>query len=137
MRCEVAFAVLLLATLLCTACSKAPREGAGGVAAAPVSAASAPSTTSRRVSGPEARALVERGALLVDVRTPGEFTADGIKGAINIPFDQVEARAAELGAKDRPMVLYCHSGRRSGIAARALGHLGYSVIYDLGPRTAW
>jgi rhodanese-related sulfurtransferase len=98
---------------------------------------SAPSATSRRVSGAEARALVDRGALLVDVRTPSEFATDGIKGAVNIPHDQVETRTAELGAKDRPIVLYCHSGRRSGIAARSLTRLGYSAVYDLGPRTAW
>ena len=130
--------VLLLPALLGSACAKAPREAAGGgPAAAPSSVTSAVRATPRRISGAEARALVDRGALLVDVRTPGEFAADGIKGAVNIPYDQVEARAGELGAKDRPMVLYCHSGRRSSIAASTLSRLGYSAVYDLGPRTAW
>lgn len=135
--------LIVLLGAFAVGCNTPPRDGT--VAQVPASSQSAPSTplaasampsTPRRVSGVEARALVEKGALLVDVRTPAEFQADAVEGAINIPHDQIEARAAELGAKGRPVVLYCHSGRRSGIAARELSRLGHSV-YDLGPRTAW
>jgi len=89
-----------------------------------------------RVDGPGARRLVAGGALLLDVRTPGEFAAGHIEGAINVPYDDVEARLAELGPASRPIVAYCHSGRRSGIAATALRARGYTV-WDLGAMTAW
>jgi phage shock protein E len=117
------------------ACTKPAQPGARTDSSA--SAPSASAAKGQRVSGVEARALVAKGAVLVDVRTPNEFQTDGLPGALNVPYDQVETRAAELGAKDRPLVLYCHSGRRSGIAARTLVRLGYSSVYDLGPRTAW
>lgn len=142
-------ALLLLLAGVATACRRAPQDGTisrGSVSA--MASASSPSvsstpppasaalSTTKRVSGAEARALVAKGALLVDVRTPGEFQADGIEGAINISHDQIEVRAAELGPKERPLVVFCHSGRRSGMAARALSRMGYAV-YDLGPRSAW
>jgi phage shock protein E len=100
-------------------------------------AAAATARSARRVSGSEARSLVAGGALLLDVRTPGEFSQDAIAGAVNVPYDQIEARASELGAKDRQIVVYCRTGHRAGIAARTLVKLGYSAVYDLGPRTAW
>lgn len=85
----------------------------------------------------QAHALVEGGARLVDVRTPGEFKAAHIPGAVNIPLDKLEARLAELPDKGAEIVVYCRSGRRSGIAQRLLKGRGYSKVYNLGPRTAW
>lgn len=89
------------------------------------------------VSGPEARRLVEGGALLVDVRTPQEFAAGHITGALNIPVQQLDRRMAELGPKDRPIVLYCRSGNRSSTAARMLGNAGYAAVHDLGAMSSW
>jgi phage shock protein E len=68
--------------------------------------------------------------LIVDVRTPGEFATGHVPGAVNIPYDQMPARVAEIAAhKDGPVVLYCRTGRRSGIAAEVLSERGFK---DLG-----
>ncbi len=71
--------------------------------------------------------------VLLDVRTEEEFKADALAGARNIPYDQLETKAAaELPDRDTPVKLYCRSGRRSAIAATTLRRLGYTRIYDLG-----
>jgi rhodanese-related sulfurtransferase len=89
------------------------------------------------IGGKDARRLVAEGALLVDVRTGTEFAAGHIEGAINIPVQQLDRRLDELGAKDRPLVLYCRSGQRSARAARMLGAAGFTAVHDLGPMTRW
>ena len=89
----------------------------------------------RRISGPAAREKVREGALLLDVRSPGEFAADHIEGAVNIPVDRLETRLEGV-SKDRPVVVYCRSGARSYAASRLLSRHGYEV-HDLGPRHAW
>jgi rhodanese-related sulfurtransferase len=89
------------------------------------------------VSGEQAAAMVARGAALVDVRTPEEFAAGHAKGAISVPFDQIAARAGELGDRSRPVVLYCRTGRRSGIAAAELQRLGFTAVYDFRELAAW
>jgi phage shock protein E len=88
------------------------------------------------VSGAAAQSIAAAGAVVVDVRTPGEFEAGHAKGAINIPFDQIAARAGEL-PKDKPVVLYCRTGRRSGIAAGELQKLGFRSVYDFQTLTSW
>src|SRR5690348_5207303 len=89
------------------------------------------------VSSAQARQLVQAGARLVDVRTPGEFAAGHIAGAVNIPVQQLDARMHELEPKDRAVVLYCRSGQRSGNAARLLKGAGFSAVHDLGPMSRW
>jgi phage shock protein E len=73
--------------------------------------------TADRTSSERAHQLVERGARVVDVRTPAEHRRHRIPGSINIPLQQLEQRISELEPKHAPVVLYCRSGRRSGIAA--------------------
>ena len=76
----------------------------------------------QQIEPAEGRALVERGALLVDVRTPEEFAAGHVAGAINIPHLEVEARLVEFGADhEREIVVYCRSGNRSGLAGARSG----------------
>lgn len=89
------------------------------------------------VSGAEARQLVQTGARLVDVRTPGEFAAGHIPGAINIPVQQLDTRMSELQPKDAAVVVYCRSGHRSGNAARMLKSAGFPAVHDLGPMSRW
>jgi phage shock protein E len=88
-------------------------------------------------SGAQARELVQAGARLVDVRTPAEFAAGRLPGAINIPVQELGDRLVELQPKDTPVVLYCRSGRRSGSAARTLKSAGFAVVHDLGPMGRW
>jgi rhodanese-related sulfurtransferase len=89
------------------------------------------------VDGATARALVADGVKVVDVRTPDEFASGHVPGAVNIPYDQISARAAELGPASTPVLLYCRSGRRSGIAAQALGAKGFTRIYDMQAYDRW
>jgi rhodanese-related sulfurtransferase len=89
------------------------------------------------VKGPDARKMVAEGALLLDVRTTGEFAGGALPGAINIPVQDLEARMKEVGAKDRPIVVYCRSGQRSGRAARMLKAAGYQTVQNLGSISSW
>lgn len=71
-------------------------------------------------------------ALVVDVRTPGEFASGHHPRAVNIPVDQVESRLKEFGAKSQPIVVYCASGVRSSRAKQALESAGYSSVINAG-----
>lgn len=102
--------------------------GPGGSSATSASAV-------RRVDGAEAHQLVAAGATLVDVRTVGEFGGGHAEGARNIPVDEIEARMGEI-PRDKTVVVYCASGRRSAAAASILSRAGYTVR-DLGTLSAW
>jgi len=89
------------------------------------------------VTSVEAHQLVDAGARLVDVRTPGEFAAGHLPGAINIPVQDLDARLSELRPFDGALVVYCRSGHRSGNAARTLKSAGFTAVRDLGPMSRW
>jgi rhodanese-related sulfurtransferase len=89
------------------------------------------------VTGAEARRLVEAGARLVDVRTPEEFAAGHIPGAVNIPVGELDRRMGELEPKNGAVVVYCRSGNRSGRATRVLESAGYARVHDLGAMSRW
>jgi phage shock protein E len=90
-----------------------------------------------RVSSAEAHQLVAAGARLVDVRASFEYDAGHLPGAINVPVQQLDQRLSELEPKDKPIVVYCRSGHRSGVAFDKLKAAGFSKLYDLGPMSAW
>jgi rhodanese-related sulfurtransferase len=76
---------------------------------------------------------IAAGAMVLDVRTPEEFAEGHLANAVNIPFEQVAEEFAKRGiAKDAPVVLYCRSGRRSGIATETLAAAGYTQTYNGG-----
>ena len=78
-------------------------------------------------------ALVASGALLVDVRTPGEFARGHAKGAVNIPLSSVaEGVRKKVRDKSKPIIVYCHSGARSGAAKKALLEAGYTNVVNAG-----
>jgi len=74
--------------------------------------------------------------LILDVRTPEEFAAGHVPGAVLVPHDELEKRIGELGAP-RPVVVYCKSGRRAGIAEEVLTQHGFSVTLLDGSWQAW
>lgn len=84
----------------------------------------------------EAKRLVSEGALLVDVRSPSEFSAGHLQGAKNIPVGDLQRRAGEL-SKDRDVIVYCASGMRSASALRTLKSLGFQRVHDLGSMSRW
>jgi phage shock protein E len=90
-----------------------------------------------RISGQEARELVERGALLLDVRSRAEFESGHIEGAFHIPVQELNRRLAELGDHSAAIVVYCQSGGRSAIAKRLLERHGFEQVHDLGAIGRW
>lgn len=74
--------------------------------------------------------------ILVDVRTPREFDGGHIAGAVNIPLDEIPQRLAEF-PQDKPIVLYCRSGNRSGQAMSLLDREGYDGLYNIGGVIHW
>ena len=76
---------------------------------------------------------------LIDVRTPGEYRAGHIPGAINIPLQEFEQRLAELSAyRDREVVVYCETGVRASYGARRLESLGFEELRFVdGDLVAW
>lgn len=91
------------------------------------------------IDGPKARALVKAGdALLVDVRSPEEFDAGHLDGAINIPVDALEGRLDELKARQpKGVVVYCRSGARSARAQKILAGAGFRNVENLGAMSRW
>jgi phage shock protein E len=112
----------------------APALLAPALAAAQAAAAG---VKSGRVDGATAKSLAASGARVVDVRTAEEFASGHVPGAINIPYDEIGKRASEIGPPSTPVVLYCRTGRRSGIAVEALQKAGYEKLYDFRSVTAW
>lgn len=92
----------------------------------------ATSTNIRQVSPSEAVELLDT-YTVIDVRTPEEFATGHIAGAINIPVEAAdfEARIDPLERTD-PYLLYCRSGRRSGIATETMKDAGFTEIADAG-----
>lgn len=89
------------------------------------------------ISGQEARALVQGGALLLDVRSPEEYAAGHVDGALNIPVDALATRLDEVGPKERPVVVYCRSGVRSRKARALLLEKGWVKVENLGGLSNW
>lgn len=74
---------------------------------------------------------------LIDVRTPEEYAQGHLRGAVLLPLSTLNGRIKDLDAK-RPLVLYCHSGRRSGQALRILLSSGFPEAKHLaGGLLAW
>ena len=82
----------------------------------------------------EAARLVDaEGAVLIDVRETGEWKRERIPGARHLPLGQLASRLGELAElKERPVVVQCQSGMRSGMAARTLKQAGFQKVYNLG-----
>jgi len=78
-------------------------------------------------------------ALILDVRTPDEYGSSHVPGAVNVPHGEVAERLAELGTnRDRPVIVYCESGRRAGLAEAVLVEAGFSDVRHLeGDMRAW
>ncbi len=76
--------------------------------------------------------LKTQGALVVDVRTSGEFAQGSAPGSLNVPLDELAQRLGELD-RDKPIILCCASGARSMYALRFLQQAGYSDVHNAGP----
>lgn len=84
-------------------------------------------TVKKRLPG-----LLREGALVVDVRTREEFAAGSCPGSINIPLDELQNKAGRLD-REKPVILCCASGARSGMAVRLFKNLGFRTVVNAGP----
>jgi len=83
------------------------------------------------------RRAVADGAVVLDVRTPTEFQRGHLDGAMNVPLDDLMQGAGRIGRKNRPVVVYCHSGARSGMAVSYLRRSGFARAHDLRVMRNW
>jgi len=75
--------------------------------------------------------LISNGAVIIDVRTPGEFASGHLKQAMNIPLNTLHSRLAKL-KKDKPVITCCASGMRSSSAKSMLKSKGFEQVYNGG-----
>ena len=75
-------------------------------------------------------ALQQKGAQVIDVRTPGEYQLGHIVGSVNVPVDQLQASAASWN-RDSQYVVYCASGARSAQAQQIMQQMGFKDVADL------
>lgn len=76
--------------------------------------------------------------VLLDVRTQEEINNGHIPGALLLPYDEIDQKAAQLlPEKEKEIIIYCRSGRRSAIAKDSLEALGYTNVNDFGGMNRW
>ena len=85
------------------------------------------------LSQAQAQEKMAAGAItVIDVRSAGEYQAGHVPGALNIPYDQIEQHLDQISMlKNKPVLLYCRSGRRAGMAESTLTQLGFTQLYHL------
>jgi phage shock protein E len=76
--------------------------------------------------------LIKNGAIILDVRSRGEFETGHIRGSVNIPVDQLRNNLNKLKDKSKPIITCCASGMRSASAKTLLRASGYSEVYNGG-----
>ena len=76
--------------------------------------------------------LVKNGAVILDVRSKGEYAGGHIKGSINIAVEQLTGNLHKLKSKSKPIITCCESGMRSAAAKNILKSNGYTEVYNGG-----
>lgn len=134
------YLLLLLAaaaifTIGCSDCPMADRK---------ISAKAEPNVSAKgafiQVSPDEAEKMMkeETDFILLDVRTPGEYSQGHIRQAVNLPNETIQKEPpALLKDKDQRIFVYCRSGRRSNDAATKLAAMGYTNIVEFGGIVDW
>ncbi|TFG82788.1 MAG: rhodanese-like domain-containing protein [Spirochaetales bacterium] len=139
---KAVYPILGLALMLasCGQTTAPAAQDASPLTSSPVMAAAIdPARLPAAISYPDlARLLAEEssGLLLLDVRTQEEFLAGHIPGAILAPYDALISSFKEMDTA-RPIVVYCQSGRRSGLAKSTLTSMGYTNVSDFGGIPNW
>ena len=76
--------------------------------------------------------LIKNGAIIIDVRSRGEYSSGHIKESINIPLDQLRSNLSKFKDKQQTIITCCASGMRSASAKSTLKSLGYENVYNGG-----
>ncbi len=84
--------------------------------------------------GPKAdlKALIAQGAIIVDVRSKGEYSGGHVKGSLNISLDELGNNLQKLKNKEQPIITCCASGIRSASAKSILKGKGYLHVHNGG-----
>ena len=139
-------ALCIISVLLCillTACGDDSSIGIIGGADGPTSiivAEKGEKAMYEQITAEEAKKIMDSGEehIILDTREQDEFDEGHIPGAILIPYTEIENKAIELiPDKDKLILVYCRSGRRSKIAAEALSKLGYTNVKEFGGIIDW
>lgn len=81
---------------------------------------------------PSKEIVNQPGATIIDVRSPMEFESSHVNGAINIPLEYVSTSVEQFKNFSKPVILYCRSGNRSGLALHILKASGVTEAYNGG-----
>ena len=139
-------ALCIISVLLCillTACGDDSSIGIIGGADGPTSiivAEKGEKAMYEQITPEEAKKIMDSGEehIILDTREQDEFDEGHIPGAILIPYTEIENKAEEmLPDKDKLILVYCRSGRRSKIAAESLTKLGYTNVKEFGGIIDW
>ena len=76
--------------------------------------------------------LIKQGAIIIDVRSKGEYAGGHISGSLNIPLDQLNNSLNKLKDKNGTIITCCASGMRSSSAKTLLISKGYTAVYNGG-----
>jgi len=126
----LAASAFLIAPVGLAGCSST--ESAAVPVATAAAAAAQPASPARVGLAEWVPAAVSPGTVIIDVRTPEEFNAGHVVGAINIPVEYPDFTArvtAELNPDDT-FAIYCRTGNRSAAATAEMAGMGYLHIYD-------
>lgn len=82
-------------------------------------------------AAPDYKELIQNGAIIVDVRTEGEYQSGHIKGSKNIPLNHLQKSSKTL-SKDKAIITCCASGMRSASAKSMLKAQGFTQVYNGG-----
>ncbi len=81
----------------------------------------------------QAREMIQKGAVIVDVRTDSEYSNANIEESVHVPLNELKIKIEEIVTdKDKTLLLHCRSGSRSFAAKRMLKRLGYTNAYNIG-----
>ena len=136
----------IISAILCiflTACTDATSIGIIGGADGPTSiivAEKGEKAMYEQITPEEAKKIMDSGEeyIILDTREQDEFDEGHIPGAILIPYTEIDNKAEEmLPDKDKLILVYCRSGRRSKIASESLAKLGYTNIKEFGGIIDW
>ena len=135
--------ISVLLCILLTACGDDSSIGIIGGADGPTSiivAEKGEKAMYEQITAEEAKNIMDSGEehIILDTREQDEFDEGHIPGAILIPYTEIENKAIELMPdKDKLILVYCRSGRRSKIAAESLAKLGYTDVKEFGGIIDW
>lgn len=129
---RLAIAAIAVSALTVSGCSSSGSPSSPGLASV-APAVSAPANGAQLDAATFAAAMKRPGTVILDVRTPAEFAAGHLPGAINIDVEAASFRST-VGAlaKDVPYAVYCRSGNRSATALAVMKALGFTTTFHLG-----